>query len=97
MLDEIERLLGQLAAVGDNIAHDLRAPLVNVRAVLGRRSGRARRKATASGSRFRRALRQLDRAMTTIAALLRVSAIERERRRMRLRRHRSRRGLRGTA
>lgn len=34
MLDEIERLLGQLAAVGDNIAHDLRTPVVNVRAIL---------------------------------------------------------------
>ena len=36
MLDEIERLLDQLAAVGDNIAHDLRSPLANVRAALER-------------------------------------------------------------
>ena len=34
MLDEIERLLAQMAAVGDNIAHDLRAPVANVRAML---------------------------------------------------------------
>lgn len=79
MLDEIERLLGQLAAVGDNIAHDLRAPLVNVRAVLEQGLASAPKSSTARQS-IQTALRQLDRAMTTIAALLRVSAIERERR-----------------
>ncbi len=80
MLDEIERLLGQLAAVGDNIAHDLRAPVVNVRAIL---EGVLAEAPKGYGLRqpIQSALRQLDRAMTTIAALLRVSAIERERRR----------------
>jgi signal transduction histidine kinase len=79
MLDEIERLLGQLAAVGDNIAHDLRTPVVNVRAILEGVLDEAPR---GYGVRqpIQGALRQLDRAMTTIAALLRVSAIERERR-----------------
>ncbi|MCI4679393.1 HAMP domain-containing histidine kinase [Rhodoblastus acidophilus] len=79
MLDEIERLMSQLATVGDNIAHDLRTPLVNVRAILDRALAEAPR-----GSSLRppiqSALRQLDRAMTAIAALLRVSAIEREHR-----------------
>jgi signal transduction histidine kinase len=79
MLDEIERLLSQLEAVGDNVAHDLRAPLVNVRAVLeqglvGAPKGSPARQA------IQTALRQLDRAMTTISALLRISAIEREHR-----------------
>lgn len=77
MLDEIERLLGQLTTVGDNIAHDLRAPVANVRAGLEQ----ALRKETCD-SALRRAvhtaLRQLDRAMTTIAALQRISAIEAE-------------------
>jgi signal transduction histidine kinase len=79
MLDEIERLLGQLAAVGDNIAHDLRAPVVNVRAILEGVLAEAPR---GYGLRqpIQSVLRQLDRAMTTIAALLRVSAIEREHR-----------------
>lgn len=79
MLDEIERLLGQLAAVGDNIAHDLRAPVVNVRAIL---EGVLAEAPKGYGLRqpIQSALRQLDRAMATIAALLRVSAIERERR-----------------
>ncbi len=66
-------------AVGDNIAHDLRAPLVNVRAVLEQGLASAPKSSTARQS-IQTALRQLDRAMTTIAALLRVSAIERERR-----------------
>jgi signal transduction histidine kinase len=79
MLDEIERLLGQLAAVGDNIAHDLRAPLVNVRAVLDQALADAP-KGSPMRQPLQSALRQLDRAMTTIAALLRISAIEREHR-----------------
>ena len=79
MLDEIERLLGQLAAVGDNIAHDLRAPLVNVRAILDHALAEAPRGAAARAP-IQTALRQLDRAMTTIDALLRISAIEREHR-----------------
>jgi len=36
MLDEIVRLLNQLKSVGDNIAHDLRAPLAVMRARLER-------------------------------------------------------------
>ncbi len=79
MLDEIERLLGQLAAVGDNIAHDLRAPIVNVRALLEQALAD-----TPKNERLRHpvqaALRQLDRALTTIAAVLRISSIENERR-----------------
>ena len=79
MLDDIERLLGQLASVGDNIAHDLRTPVVNIRAGL--------EQALVAAPKFdplrpavKAALRQLDRAMNTIAALLRISSIENERR-----------------
>ena len=79
MLDEIERLLGQLASVGDNIAHDLRAPIVNVRAILEQALAQAP-KSDPLRAPVQSALRQLDRAMTTIAALLRISAIENERR-----------------
>ncbi len=79
MLDEIERLLGQLASVGDNIAHDLRAPIVNVRALLEQGLAQAP-KGDPLRPAVQSALRQLDRAMTTIAALLRISSIENEHR-----------------
>lgn len=79
MLDEIERLLGQLASVGDNIAHDLRAPVVNVRALLEQGLAQAP-KSDPLRAPVQSALRQLDRAMTTIAALLRISSIENEHR-----------------
>ncbi len=79
MLDEITRLLGQLAAVGDNIAHDLRAPIANVRAVLEQALATAP-KSDSLRPPVQTALRQLDRAMTTIAALLRISSIENEHR-----------------
>ena len=80
MLDEIERLLGQLASVGDNIAHDLRAPVANVRASLEQALSRAP-KDDPLRPPVLGALRQLDRAMNAIAALLRISSIENERRR----------------
>ncbi len=79
MLDEIERLLGQLASVGDNIAHDLRTPVANVRASLEQALARAP-KDNPLRPPVQSALRQLDRAMNTIAALLRISSIENERR-----------------
>ncbi len=74
MLDEIGRLVGQIASVGDNIAHDLRAPLAVIQARLERGL------ASASGDVLRGAasdaLTDLQRAMTTVSALLRVSALE---------------------
>ena len=75
MLDEIERLLGQLKSVGDNIAHDLRTPLMVARAKLERAleedGGVQPARAT-----MRAALTQIDKASATIAAILRVSAVE---------------------
>jgi hypothetical protein len=75
MLDEIERLLDQLRSVGDNIAHDLRAPLAVARAKIARAldeglAGEPLRQNLTS------AVEQLDRASITIAALLRISSIE---------------------
>jgi signal transduction histidine kinase len=79
MLEEIERLLAQMAAVGDNIAHDLRAPIANVRAMLdGALKGAAKEESLRAP--VQAALRQLDRASKTIAALQRLSAIEAEHR-----------------
>ena len=75
MLDEIERLLDQLRSVGDNIAHDIRAPLAAARARIARALDEG-----AAGEPLRRglasAVEQLDRASITIAALLRISSVE---------------------
>jgi signal transduction histidine kinase len=75
MLDEIERLLDQLKSVGDNIAHDLRTPLAAARAKI---EGGLTRKSTVEELRaaMEDALAHLDRAAVTIAALLRISAVE---------------------
>ena len=74
MLDEFVRLVGQIKSVGDDIAHDLRAPLAVARARLERGlSGTSEaelRRLTAA------ALADLERAATTVTALLRISALE---------------------
>jgi signal transduction histidine kinase len=74
MLDEIMRLLLQIKSVSDNIAHDLRTPLAVMRAKLERGlvgvDDHELRVAT------RQALSELDRAMMTITALLRISEVE---------------------
>ncbi|MGH6867687.1 MAG: ATP-binding protein, partial [Methylocella sp.] len=78
MLDEIVRLVQQIKSVGDNIAHDLRSPLVATRTKLERGlvadSGKLR--AAAEG-----ALGDLDQALATVTALLRIAEIESGRRR----------------
>ncbi len=73
MLDELARLLDQLKIVGDNIAHELRAPLAVARAKLER--------ALEEGcgdeqERVQAALEQVDRAAQIIAALLRIADVE---------------------
>jgi len=74
MLDEIGRLLVQLKGVGDNIAHDLRSPLAVVHAQL------ARGLASSSDEQLRavtkQALAHIDKAMLTVAALLRLADVE---------------------
>jgi len=75
MLDEIARLLAQLKSAGDNIAHDLRTPL----AVASAKIERALNNATGV-EQLREALEvaldQIHRVSRSIAAILRVSAIE---------------------
>jgi len=74
MLDEIGRLLVQLKGVGDNIAHDLRSPLAVVHAQLERglesSSDEQLRAVT------KQALAHIDKAMLTVAALLRLADVE---------------------
>jgi signal transduction histidine kinase len=73
MLDEITRLINQLRQVGDNIAHDLRTPLTAAHVRLERAIAEpdAQLRTTA-----RQILGDLDRALTTVSALLRISQIE---------------------
>lgn len=74
MLDEIVRLVGQIKSVGDNIAHDLRAPLAVTHAKLER--GLAGQSDQDLRIAVERALTDLDHALTTVTALLRISEIE---------------------
>lgn len=79
MLDEIETLVENLAAIGDDIAHDLRTPLARVRIGLER----AQRSAT-TPQEFQaatdRAISGVDHAISIITALLRIREIEQTRR-----------------
>jgi len=79
MLDEIVRLLDQIKSVGDNIAHDLRTPLAIARMRLEsdlRKQDNNHLRLTAEQT-----IADLDRALTTVTALLRISEIESGRRR----------------
>jgi len=74
MLDEIVRLMNQVKTVGDNIAHDLRTPLSIMRARLER--GLASPSEKELRATTQDALADLDRALATVTALLRISEIE---------------------
>ncbi len=79
MLDQIERLVNELASVGDDIAHDLRTPLTRVRAILERgrdTAGSMQDLYTATD----RAIAGLDQSLTIITALLRIAEIDHSRR-----------------
>jgi signal transduction histidine kinase len=73
MLDEIARLLDQLKSVGDNIAHDLRAPLTLAKIKLEHALDM---ETLAARAPIEDALAQLERAAVIITALLRISHIE---------------------
>jgi len=75
MLDEIERLLNEIRATGDEIAHDLRTPLTRVRARLERALDPARSHDELKDA-INKAIIGLDQALTVITALLRIREIE---------------------
>jgi len=79
MLDHIEQLVGQLANVGNDIAHDLRTPLTRVRATLERARENAQTVEELRGATDR-AINGLDQSLNVITALLRIAAIEHGRR-----------------
>jgi signal transduction histidine kinase len=79
MLEHIEQLVGQLANVGNDIAHDLRTPLTRVRATLERARENAQTVDELRGAADR-AIDGLDQSLTVVTALLRIAAIEHGRR-----------------
>lgn len=80
MLAAIERLLGEVQGISNDIAHDLRNPLARVRTMLER--GRNKAATTEEmGAILDRAIAGLDHAQSIITALLRIGEIESGRRR----------------
>jgi signal transduction histidine kinase len=75
MLDEIERLIEEIGGVGDDIAHDLRTPLTRVRARL-ERGMKSADSQEAWQAVTGQAIADLDQALATITALLRIGQIE---------------------
>jgi signal transduction histidine kinase len=75
MLAEIERLIDDMKAAGDNIAHDLRTPLTKLRSGL---EGALRRGGELSAHRaaMREAIAETDQILATFRALLRISEVE---------------------
>jgi len=74
MLDEIERLMGEVKGVCDSIAHDLRTPLTRVRAQLHR----LQRDASVASERegLEQAIGDIDSLLERFRALLRISELE---------------------
>lgn len=79
MLDRIERLIGELSSVGDDIAHDLRTPLTRVRAILERGRDNAQSLDELSEATDV-AIAGLDQSLAIITALLRIAEIDHSRR-----------------
>jgi signal transduction histidine kinase len=73
MLDEIERLMGEIKSSCDNIAHDLRSPLSRARTMLMRAS---QLDPGPAAEPLERALREIDIALNRFRAMLRISEIE---------------------
>jgi signal transduction histidine kinase len=79
MLDEMETLIQSLAGVGSDIAHDLRTPLTRARLILerGRSNARTLEQLQAVADRTTEAL---DQSLSIIAAILRLTEIEKSQR-----------------
>ncbi|WP_245501168.1 sensor histidine kinase [Lichenibacterium minor] len=80
MLDDLERLLGEVRDVGSSVAHDLRTPLTRAR--LGLERARDAVRDAAGGRRaIDEALAWLDASFAVITAVLRIGEVEHGRRR----------------
>jgi len=80
MLDEIERLIGEVKGVCDNIAHDLRTPLTRLRSQLYRLQQTAGGE-EGIGPTLERCIVDVDALLERFRALLRISELEDLRRR----------------
>jgi signal transduction histidine kinase len=80
MLDRIERLLGEVKGVSDNIAHDLRTPLTRLRAQLYRLQAESDPN-DARTAILERCIVDTDALLERFRALLRISELEDLRRR----------------
>ena len=80
MLDDIERLMGEVKGVTDDIAHDLRTPLTRLLAGLERARRRSQATATVAAAEYEGALQEAIRetrdVLGTFNALLRIAEIE---------------------
>jgi len=75
MLDEIERLLGEVKGVTDSIAHDLRTPLTRLRAQLHRAQAQGAADAP-HAALIERCIVDVDALLDRFRALLRISELE---------------------
>ena len=75
MLDQIERLMGEVKGVCDNIAHDLRTPLTRLIAGL-ERANRRNLPAAERSAAIADAITEAQQMLRTFAALLRISEVE---------------------
>ena len=80
MLDQIERLMGEVKGVCDNIAHDLRTPLTRLRSQLYRVEQQMN-EADPNAALIERCVTDIDEVLARFRALLRISELEDRRRR----------------
>lgn len=80
MLDETERLMGEVKTASDNIAHDLRTPLTRLRASIYR-TQQSLDEESPHHTALNHALTQTDLLLARFRALSRISEIESKRRR----------------
>jgi signal transduction histidine kinase len=80
MLDDIERLMGEVKGVTDDIAHDLRTPLTRLLAGLERARRRSEVSPEAAAAEYERAveeaIRETRNLLGTFGALLRIAEVE---------------------
>ncbi len=75
MLDQIERLMGEVKGVCDSIAHDLRTPLTRLLGAL-ERANRRNLPAAERSAEIAAAIGEVHMMLRTFAALLRISEVE---------------------